>query len=186
MRLRSLAWILACAVALAGPAAVAVELRMGSGWDDKRPWFCHGLDCPVFEVLDTTDAYEVREYKEGEVKGEIEVSHEQSHANLSIPCRRVGHYLRGVVQLCAGGAHRVQGEPALCVCCALVATLTLTRPPTAQRLFAYIDGGNEEGVKIPMTSPVLTSVTPSCGPFCKQNFNISFFVPFHLQVRCFH
>ena len=32
-----------------------------------------------------------------------------------------------------------------------------------------------------MTSPVLADVEPSCGPFCKQNFNISFFVPFAFQ-----
>jgi hypothetical protein len=70
MHLRSLAWILACGLALAGPAAQAVELPMGSGWDGDRPWFCHGLDCPVFEVVDSTDAYEVRKYKEGELDAE--------------------------------------------------------------------------------------------------------------------
>jgi hypothetical protein len=32
----------------------------------KKPWFCHGLDCPKYEVVETTDAYEVREYQEGE------------------------------------------------------------------------------------------------------------------------
>jgi hypothetical protein len=51
-----------------------------------------------------------------------------------------------------------------------------------QRLFKYIDGGNEDEVKIPMTSPVLVDVEPSCGPFCKNNFTVSFFVPFDFQV----
>lgn len=51
-----------------------------------------------------------------------------------------------------------------------------------QRLFKYIDGGNEDEVKIPMTSPVLVDVEPSCGPFCKNNFTVSFFVPFNFQV----
>jgi hypothetical protein len=54
-------------------------------------------------------------------------------------------------------------------------------PPLLQKLFKYIDGGNEEGVKIPMTSPVLVEARPSCGPFCKQNFTVNFFVPFHLH-----
>ena len=63
----------------------------------------------------------------------------------------------------------------------------LTFPPpqtlldTTQRLFKYIDGGNEDGVKIPMTSPVLVDMEPSSGPFCKQNFTVSFFMPFDFQ-----
>ena len=32
---------------------------------EKRPWFCHDLDCPHYKVLDKTDEYEVRRYKEG-------------------------------------------------------------------------------------------------------------------------
>jgi hypothetical protein len=32
-----------------------------------------------------------------------------------------------------------------------------------------------------MTAPVLADVEPSQGPFCKQTFTISFFVPFHLH-----
>ena len=38
------------------------DLEVGA----KRPWFCHGLDCPKYKVVETTDAYEVREYEEGE------------------------------------------------------------------------------------------------------------------------
>lgn len=30
----------------------------------EEPWFCHGLDCPKYKVVETTDAYEVRDYKE--------------------------------------------------------------------------------------------------------------------------
>ena len=51
----------------------------------------------------------------------------------------------------------------------------------SQRLFDYIDGNNKDEVKVPMTAPVLADVEPSCGPFCKQTFTISFFVPFHLH-----
>ncbi|MCO5563916.1 hypothetical protein L7F22_017568 [Adiantum nelumboides] len=45
------------------------------------------------------------------------------------------------------------------------------------KLFAYIQGANEEGVTVNMTAPVLTSVIPSDGPFCKSSFIVRFYVP---------
>ncbi|CAA0815921.1 SOUL heme-binding family protein [Striga hermonthica] len=45
------------------------------------------------------------------------------------------------------------------------------------RLFAYIQGKNENHEKIEMTAPVLTEVKPSDGPFCASSFVISFYVP---------
>ena len=36
-----------------------------------------------------------------------------------------------------------------------------------RRLFEYIDGANNEAVKIPMTAPVRTTVGAAAGPFCK-------------------
>lgn len=50
------------------------------------------------------------------------------------------------------------------------------------RLFKYISGANAEGRKVPMTAPVITRVTPAQGPFCEDNFTISFFVPFDFQA----
>jgi hypothetical protein len=33
-----------------------------------------------------------------------------------------------------------------------------------------------------MTAPVTVRVTPSQGPFCEDNFTVSFFIPFAVQV----
>lgn len=39
-------------------------------------------------------------------------------------------------------------------------------------------GNNEQQQKVEMTAPVTVRVIPSQGPFCEDNFQISFFVPF--------
>lgn len=31
----------------------------------SKPWFCHDLDCPEYDVIDKNDDYEVREYSKG-------------------------------------------------------------------------------------------------------------------------
>ncbi|XP_047500336.1 heme-binding protein 2-like [Penaeus chinensis] len=48
---------------------------------------------------------------------------------------------------------------------------------TFYRLFDYIDGQNEEGMKIDMTAPVTTLVIPGEGPNCENNFTESFYIP---------
>lgn len=51
------ATLLAC---LAQQIVATSRLQVGA-----EPWFCHELDCPEFRVVETTDAYEVREYEAG-------------------------------------------------------------------------------------------------------------------------
>lgn len=31
----------------------------------QKPWFCHNLDCPLYDLLNKTEAYEVRKYQSG-------------------------------------------------------------------------------------------------------------------------
>ncbi|CAL4156844.1 unnamed protein product [Meganyctiphanes norvegica] len=45
------------------------------------------------------------------------------------------------------------------------------------KLFDYIDGQNDQGIKIAMTSPVTTLVQPGAGPNCESNFTRSFLIP---------
>jgi hypothetical protein len=33
--------------------------------DWEKPWFCHGLDCPVYNVKEQNDVYELRAYQAG-------------------------------------------------------------------------------------------------------------------------
>lgn len=52
-----------------------------------------------------------------------------------------------------------------------------------RRLFRYISGANEQGVKVEMAAPVLVDVYPGAGPSCNSTFVVSFFVPFSYQGK---
>ncbi|KAM4522746.1 heme-binding protein 2 [Odontesthes bonariensis] len=46
-----------------------------------------------------------------------------------------------------------------------------------RRLFSYIQGSNENKVKVEMTAPVTCRVAPGAGPACESEFTISFYIP---------
>ena len=63
------------AAVLAGCAAGAAARALPGGGDTvaalaapnnaSTPWFCHDLDCPKYTLVDATDEFDVRAYKEG-------------------------------------------------------------------------------------------------------------------------
>ena len=54
-----IAW-LAAVLLISAPCTMAAQSS-----SVKKPAFCHGLDCPDFDVKETTDAYELRSYAAG-------------------------------------------------------------------------------------------------------------------------
>ncbi|XP_062981772.1 heme-binding protein 2 [Elgaria multicarinata webbii] len=51
------------------------------------------------------------------------------------------------------------------------------------KLFNYIKGKNEKGIKIDMTAPVTCYVQPGAGPFCESITTVSFYVPSQHQAN---
>ncbi|XP_037607245.1 heme-binding protein 2 isoform X1 [Sebastes umbrosus] len=46
-----------------------------------------------------------------------------------------------------------------------------------RRLFSYIQGNNQNKVKVEMTAPVSCRVDPGAGPACESQFTVSFYIP---------
>jgi len=49
------------------------------------------------------------------------------------------------------------------------------------KLFQYIQGANLNNSRVEMTTPVLTGIIPSAGPFCSSAFAVRFYVPTEFQ-----
>ncbi|XP_041832705.1 heme-binding protein 2 [Melanotaenia boesemani] len=52
-----------------------------------------------------------------------------------------------------------------------------------RRLFNYIQGNNQNKVKVDMTAPVTCRVVPGAGPACESTFTVSFYVPEEHQAN---
>merc|ERR1711879_56265 len=129
---------LASAILLCGIFAIALgasSTSVDSSWE--KPWFCHRLDCPPFNVTysNKTAGIEIRKYAPG-----LWVSTNWTGVRIE-DADNVGF----------------------------------------DRLFNYMGGENEAGMKIEMTSPVRTEVIPGQGPFCESTFVVSFYVPYDFQ-----
>ncbi|KAF3849872.1 hypothetical protein F7725_019591 [Dissostichus mawsoni] len=46
-----------------------------------------------------------------------------------------------------------------------------------RKLFKYIQGNNQNKVKVEMTAPVSCCVDPGAGPACESQFTVSFYIP---------
>eukprot|EP00929_Paragymnodinium_shiwhaense_P009607 TRINITY_DN113845_c0_g1_i1.p1 TRINITY_DN113845_c0_g1~~TRINITY_DN113845_c0_g1_i1.p1 ORF type:complete len:241 (+),score=28.02 TRINITY_DN113845_c0_g1_i1:57-725(+) len=64
--------------------------------------------------------------------------------------------------------------------------ITAARSTAFFRLFDYISGANAGNTKIEMTSPVQDVVTAGQGPFCSNDFDIGFFLPYKYQESGAH
>ena len=121
----------ACALAVLASLACISNAQLVS----RLPDFCHGLDCPKFEVTTATDAYEVREYESGEPATLVWMSR-TTHLLMAalrwpstlppthtacLPWRRVcsgvGERGRGGIRVRVGDTPGLQGEAELCVIC---------------------------------------------------------------------
>jgi hypothetical protein len=81
----------------------------------------------------------------------------------------------------------LQRLDAVCTCGACL-LLTGSMPRTPPRVFPLTTHASHHSTrhtlehKVEMTAPVTVRVIPSQGPFCEDNFTISFFVPYAFQV----
>jgi len=73
--------------------------------------------------------------------------------------------------------YEVRKYPALKWVCTRYAGHEPSSNKMFMKLFNYIQGSNDQGVKIPMTAPVTTYIEPGAGPNCNNNFTMCFFVP---------
>ena len=55
----------ACAVLALSTASARNVLQPSTVAEQQKPWFCHGLDCPLYDLLNKTDTYETRKYQPG-------------------------------------------------------------------------------------------------------------------------
>ena len=81
-----------CAVLALSTACARDVIRPATGEKQQKPWFCHGLDCPLYDLLNKTDAYETRKYQPGAphcLRLRLDPICNGQECIL-VPCRKVG------------------------------------------------------------------------------------------------
>lgn len=54
-----------CAFLALSTACARDVLQPATASEQQKPWFCHDLDCPLYDLLNKTDTYETRKYQPG-------------------------------------------------------------------------------------------------------------------------
>ncbi len=65
--MKSSAWVCLLAFAASLSTALARDILQPAldGLEQEKPWFCHDLECPRFDLLNKTEEYETRKYQTG-------------------------------------------------------------------------------------------------------------------------
>lgn len=149
-------------------ASAAPRAAMAAAWE--KPWFCHELECPQFELVEnlTSIGVELRRYAPS-----TWVETEVVNATSTAPVPGTPTLTNS-----AGG-----GSPAMMMPSSASASDTNAGTGYERavavgfyKLFRYISGENLTGQKIDMTAPVRVTVSPGVGPTCGDTFKIAFFI----------
>ncbi|KAL3150622.1 hypothetical protein ABBQ32_000428 [Trebouxia sp. C0010 RCD-2024] len=85
--------ITCCITALSTVCARDV-LQPATTTETHKPWFCHNLDCPTYDLVNRTDAYETRKYQPGRWVS----THAQGlayHPSVAVGFQRLFKYISG-------------------------------------------------------------------------------------------
>jgi hypothetical protein len=65
--MKSSAWVFLLALATSSSTVLARDILQpnSDGLKQEKPWFCHDLECPRFDLLNKTEEYETRKYQTG-------------------------------------------------------------------------------------------------------------------------